>query len=76
MFQSCSIEESVYRKRYNQKFYECDSSSFTENFKSFVENFITHKNNEDYWKDNISVNENSHIYKIESKNGIESEEDK
>lgn len=76
MFQSCSIEESVYSKRDNQKFYECDSSSFTEDFESFVEDFVTHKYYEKYREYDISIDEDIHVDEIKSKNSIESEEDK
>ena len=73
MFQSCSIEESIYGKRDNQKFYECDSSSFTEKFESFIEDFVTHQDNEEYREDDISIDEDIYIDEIESEDGVESE---
>ena len=75
MFQTGSIEESIYSKRNKQKFNKSYSSSKTKWFESFIEYFIADKDDKNHRKDNISISEKLCIDKIESEDIIEGKDE-
>jgi hypothetical protein len=70
MFKCCPEKETIDSKRDNHKFSKSNPSSDTKKFESFIENLIAHNNNKNHREDDISVNEDSSIYPVESENNI------